>query len=685
MNRALRLLAAGSSLLMLCAIGPRVAPPVSRTLPNGMRVVVFVRPGIPIVQAQLQVPAGLRAETPGHAGIAFLTSQLLRQGTTSRSAEDFAAELDTLGATFATSVGRDAAHVAAGSRVSEFESLLELVSDAVVNPLFSEEAFQGVRRQIAGQLGVQAQNPAALADERAAAVLFGAHPYGHPSRGSLTVLLGATRDQVREFHRDRWRPDRAVLAIAGDIDPERAFASSAEWFGRWGGKTAAEPVPPAATPRKGVLLLDLPGSPVTEIRALALAPGRGAPGYADWSVAREVLEAGALPAGARTTLLPSRDASMFLVSATARPESAGVVAARLRTSLRTFAATPVQEATLARARKRAVQSWPLTLESHGQLLASWLAGDAAGLPATHLWTMPEALGSATGAAAVRGLADGVTLLLAGPAQRMQGRLAALGRIDTLTTTEGAAAVVEAGLRLSPEQRRRGRQLVDAAIVAHGGAAKLKAAKVTYQDGELRMSVVGRELTGESRYMRQDPDRLAFTTRFLEFEHRQVLDGDRGWTLSMAGDSATLVPADSTTLVSLRGLLASDLVHLLRDASDPASDVAAQGKAELEGKPVERVEFTSRLGVRTRLTFDSATRRVVVVESVRTPQGAWRDRRRWSEFIQVDGIWWPRREVREVDGEQVSSLTLRRLVVNGPVDTLLFRRPIVARGMVRGVE
>ncbi len=685
MKRALRFLTAGLALVLLAAIGPRVASPVARTLPNGMRVVVFVRPGMPIVQAQLQVPAGLRVESPGHAGIAFLTSQLLRQGTTSRSAEDFATELDTLGATFATSVGRDAAQVAAGCRVSEFESLLELMSDAVVNPMFSEEAFQGVRRQIAGQLGVQAQNPAALADERAAAVLFGAHPYGHPSRGSLTVLLGATRDQVREFHRDRWRPDHAVLAIAGDIDPERAFASSAEWFGRWGGKRAPEPTPTAATPRKGVLLLDLPGSPVTEIRALVLAPGRGAAGYSDWSIAREVLEAGTLPAGARVSLVPAREASMFIVSATARPESAGVVAARLRSVLRAFSAAPVPGATLERARKRAVQSWPLTLESHGQLLASWLAGDAAGLPATHLSAMPELLAAATGATAVSGIADGVTLLLAGPARRMKGRLAALGHIDTLSTTEGEAAVTQVGVQVSPEQRRRGRQLVGAAVVAHGGAVRLKAAKVSYQDGELRMSVAGRELTGESRYMRQDPDRLAFTTRFLELEHRQVLDGDRGWALSMAGDSATLVPADSTQVFSLRGILESDVVHLLRDASDPASDVAAQGKAELDGKAVERVEFTTRLGLRTRLTLDATSRRVVMVESVRTPQGTWRDRRRWSEFLQVDGIWWPRREVRELDGEKVSSLILRRLVVNGPVDTMLFRRPIVARGQVRGVE
>ncbi len=684
MKRALTWCGALLGIVALAAIGPRIPSPVTRTLPNGLRVVVFPRPGLPIVQVQLQVPAGLRAEPAGHAGLAFLTAQLLRQGTSSRSARDLVTELDTLGATFATNVNRDVAQVAAGSRTQEFESLLELMSDAVVNPVFSEEAFQAVRRQIAGQLGVQAQNPAALADERATAGVFGGHPYGHPPYGTLTTLLSTSRDEVSQFHRERWRPDRAVLAITGDVDPERAFATAAEWFGRWGGRTTAEPAAPPPVPREGVLLLDLPGSGVTELRALALAPGRGAPGYADWSVARELLESGVLPAGAHVTLVPAREASMFMVSATARPESAGVVATRLRSALRSFAATPPSTEALAAARQRAIRAWPLTLESHGQLLASWLAGDAAGLPADHLAHTPETIAGATGGTAIAALAKDLTLLVAGPAERMRGRLASLGRVDTLAS-DAAAEVVSASARVTPEQRRRGRQLVTQAIAAHGGADKLKAAKVTYLDGELHMDVAGRELVGEVRYLRQDPSRLVYTTRFLEFEHRQVLDGNRGWTLSLSGDSATLVHADSTSLHALRGILESDLVHLLRDAGEPASEVAGQGKAAQEGRPVERVEFTSRLGLRTRLTLDDSTHRVVVVEAVPTPQGGWRDKRRWSDFVQVDGIWWPRREVRELDGERVSSLLLRRLAVNGEVDTMLFRRPIVARGEIRGVE
>ena len=688
MIRARALLAGGLLLAMALApvragaegaAGRATLTPIARTLANGLRVVVFPRPGARVTQIQLQVAAGLRAEGASQDGLAYLTAQMLRLGTTSRSAADFQTELDTLGATLAASVTRDGAQIAAGCRASEFESVLEIMSDAVVNPAFADEAFQNLRRQVAGQLGTEAQNPALLADERATLLAFGAHPYGHAPRGTMALLLSANRDQARAFHRDRWRPDAAVLAIAGDLDPQRAFASAAEWFGRWAGKAAPEPARAAVAGPKGVWVSDLPGSPVTEVRALLLGPGRGDPAYAGWAVLRETLEGGALPAGSHAVLSAGRDASLLMVSAVARPESTAAVAARVREALRAATASPASGTALDRARKRAAQGWVFTVESLGQLLSSWLAGDGAGLPADHLETAAAALRAGTPPQ----LAAAPVLLLAGPAARMRD-LSRLGRIDTLRTEAEEPAAVRAA-SFSPEQRKRGRQLIDAAVLAHGGAQKLKAVRRTEQAGDLTMSIGGHDLTGEARYFREDPSRLVYTTRFLEFEHRQVLDGTRGWALSTVGDSATLVSSDSTALLSLRAILEADLVHLLRAASDPASDVAFAGRGMVDGTACDQVEFTARVNGRVRLSLDATTHRVIAVDVQPTPQGAWRDRRKWSEFTQIEGVWWPRREAREVDGETVSRTMLRRFFVNGPVDTTLFKRPLVIRGEIRGVE
>ena len=200
-----------------------------------------------------------------------------------------------------------------------------------------------------------------------------------------------------------------------------------------------------------------------------------------------------------------------------------------------------------------------------------------------------------------------------------------------------------------------------------------------------MKLEGRDLLGECRYLRVDPDRLAYTTRLLGLEHRQVLDGARGWALSMVGDTTSLVPSDSLALLSLRGILESDVVHLLRAASEPAADPIAQDKGDLDGQPCDRVEFVTPHTGRARLSLETKTHRVLAVDLAPTPQGVWRDRRRWSDFVLVEGVWLPRQESLELDGEKITSTVLRNLTVNGPVDSMLFRRPIVVGGQIRGVE
>lgn len=679
--RAIALLVLVATASAAAAI-PRPAPAV-RTLPNGLRVVVLPRTGLPLVQVQLQVPAGLSAEGDGQAGLAWITAQSLRQGTSSRSADDFATELDTLGATFAVNVTRDAAQVVVGARRDELSAVLELMSDAVINPLFDEDAFQLTRRQVATQLGQAARTPATLADERFATLVFGAHPYAHPLRGELEVLVGTTREHARTFHRDHWRPDRALLVIAGDLTPSEAFAQAEEWFVRWSGK--ALPVAEGALPavRRGTWLEDLATSPVVEVRLGLRAPGRGAAAFASWQIAREALEHDLLPAEAHATLTAGRDASVLVISASARPESTAVVTQRLR---RAMAALGADTGIWSAARTRAIGAWAMSLETLGQWSSSWLAGAVAGLDDDHLQRQADALATASAGPVLEALREGTVTLLSGPAARMKGRLAGLGRVDTLTADGvSVAQAAEAAKPITDEMRQRGRQWVGMAVQAHGGLAHLKTVYVSLAEFDVQLTAAGRVLTSEQRELRVDPDRFVSTTRIFDFETRQVLDRDRGWLLSTAGDSASIVDGDSTMLGNLRAQLEGDLVHVLRAASAADAAPVATGKAVVDRTAVERVEYTARNGARMRLSLDAETHRVVAVEAAPNPQGDWRDRRRWSDYAQLEGVWWPRQSVREIDGQEVQRSTLRRLTVNGDVDTVLFRRPLVVRGQIRAVE
>ena len=162
------------------AAGPppfRVPVPVERTLANGLRVAVFPDHRLPLVQMQLIIPAGAAQEPAGTPGVATAVAQLLRAGTSSRTAEVLAADVDRMGGTLGASATRDVSTVSATFLAADLDAGLELLADAVVNSVFPQQELDRYRRQLAGYLAQAQQNPALLADARLWEAAFGSHPY----------------------------------------------------------------------------------------------------------------------------------------------------------------------------------------------------------------------------------------------------------------------------------------------------------------------------------------------------------------------------------------------------------------------------------------------------------------------------------------------------------------------------
>jgi len=119
------------------------------------------------------------------------------------------------------------------------------------------------------------QEPGALAGVAAARLVFGEGPYGHAADGSPASLTRITRADVTAQYARLYRPDRAVLVLTGDIEPEAGFAMAEQAFGDWADPAAAAPEPAAqpTTPGHRVLVVDLPGTG----QAAVLVAGRSIP------------------------------------------------------------------------------------------------------------------------------------------------------------------------------------------------------------------------------------------------------------------------------------------------------------------------------------------------------------------------------------------------------------------------
>jgi zinc protease len=650
--------------------------PVERTLPNGLRVVVFESRRLPIVQLQLLVPAGSGAEAADQPGVAALTTALLRRGTPSRSAEQLAGDFSQLGATLATSCTRDYVQIAVGARAESFEGALEVMSDAVINPLFGGDEFAAARDEEVRRGSVVRGSLADAVDSRLGAEVFGPHPYAHEPAGDPAAIARLELPVVQAFHRDRWRPDRSVLVIAGDVTADRAFAVASDWFGRWGGHAAPERARPAMHASTGVRLVDSQGSPRAEVRVAVPGPGLASPDHDSWALVAAALENTRLPEGAHLVTQDARDASLLVLSASVPPAQAVVTTQALVKALKTFAAAPLAGDALAAFRRRVAQHYPLTIGTLGAFVSQWQALDNAGAPAGSIATLGARQAAADPAAGLRALAAAPVVLVAGPVAQLRGPLQAAGlgavSVDSVLSAPGADAA-PAG-EPTAAMRQKGQAAIAAAITAHGGSAALGGVHSLVVEGTMTLRMAGQDMSGQFSAVRQDPDRYSFATKILNMESRQMEAGGRGWGF-MKSDSTRVIALDSAAVSRLRAAAGSDLVHELRQASLPGADPVWRGTEPVAGRACDVVEFATPWG-RQRMAMDAQTHRVVELASGQGPRGTWLDRRLLSDFRQVNGVLFPWVEERSLRGERVWRMDATAVGINREIPQALFERPVI---------
>ncbi len=267
-SRALsRLLAATIAAAVLLAAGAAPAAGPNQTLgdrqqlPNGLVWIFSPQAGLPLVTVQLLIKAGSLHEPGAKAGLANLTAQLLQSGTKKRSAAQIAQEVDFLGAHLKAAGGEDYSTLSLTLLKKDLSPGLDLFQDVLLNPAFLPEEVQRKVSQIKASLKSDEDEPSIVASRAFAKSLFGAFPYGRPVRGTPEGLAAITPKDLAEFHQRYYRPNNAILVVAGDLTAAEASQWVNKIFASWPAAPPPElklpPIPPLNDRRLVVLDKDL--------------------------------------------------------------------------------------------------------------------------------------------------------------------------------------------------------------------------------------------------------------------------------------------------------------------------------------------------------------------------------------------------------------------------------------------
>jgi zinc protease len=242
-------------------------PYLMRDLDNGLRVIVVPTDFPDIVTIQIPVQTGSRNEVePGKTGFAHFFEHMMFRGTERYPAEVYSDILKKAGADQNAYTTDDYTNYHITFTKDDLEKVIELEADRFRNLSYSEEDFRTEALAVKGEYLKNFSNPISKMFERISDLMYTKHTYKHTTMGFIEDIE-AMPDQIEYSHQffDRWyRPEKAVVILVGDVDPEATFELVRKYWGGWerGDYRADIPVePPLAGPKYEHLQWDSPTQP----------------------------------------------------------------------------------------------------------------------------------------------------------------------------------------------------------------------------------------------------------------------------------------------------------------------------------------------------------------------------------------------------------------------------------------
>ena len=228
--------------------------PQTFMLDNGLTVMVVENNKLPRASASLSFDNPLIFEGE-IAGVSSILAEMIGNGTQSISKEDFIEEVDFMGA----SLNITGSGAFAGSLKRYFPRVLELMSQAVLEPLFTQEEFDNQKNLIKESLKTSEKDVSTAANRVQNFITYGAnHPNGEfVSQASLDK---ASFNDAVDFYNNFSSPNNAYLVILGDIEFEEIKEKITELFSSWESKeVVANSFPEPKNPDETeVIFVDMP-------------------------------------------------------------------------------------------------------------------------------------------------------------------------------------------------------------------------------------------------------------------------------------------------------------------------------------------------------------------------------------------------------------------------------------------
>jgi predicted Zn-dependent peptidase len=236
---------------------------VREVFDNGVRLITETMDHVRSVSVGVWLTRGSRHEPLEHGGIAHFVEHMLFKGTTTRSAQDIAQEVDCLGGHLDAFTSKEYAGYYIKVLDEHLSKALDVLSDLVLNPAFAPADVEREKKVILEEIKMVEDTPDDLVHELFTQSFWDGHPLGRPILGSPQSVEALTSDVLRTYFDGTYTAGNLVIVAVGNVTHERMRELVAPPFGRLFARSDdTNERPPAVLPQAQVRTKELEQSHV---------------------------------------------------------------------------------------------------------------------------------------------------------------------------------------------------------------------------------------------------------------------------------------------------------------------------------------------------------------------------------------------------------------------------------------
>jgi zinc protease len=428
---------------------------------NGVKVIVMTDNRLPLVSWNLSMRRGSHSESAATKGTASICAEMLRRGTAVQAYEELNDDLESRGISIGVSDGGDHTTLSGSCTTSQLDHAIQKSHEILLQPRWDATEFAKVKDQMINNLLQAQESPQVVATNDLTAELNAGSVlalYATPATVSAVTL-----EQCKAFYNAIYKPNDALLVIAGDVTVEKGKELAAKLLDGWKPGELPEVKYTAAAPagKRRIILVDRPDAKGVTIRMGIRAYDIQSPEKFAGSLAGQVLTGSGIDSrlmkyvraekglvyGIGGMFKPGRHSGEFLVGTETRPDAADETIEAAIHVLDGMRDADVTDAELTESKLRVAGSMVMGMQTIEQQAATRMDGILNGYPIDYYDKYPARLAEVN-AAKVREVMnqyvkpDAFTIIVVGPAAQLKAPLEKLGPVEVRPMPSARSATTQ---------------------------------------------------------------------------------------------------------------------------------------------------------------------------------------------------------------------------------------------------